>query len=159
MINLMKHTYLFEIDKIKTELEKLWERYLAILNNENSNWKDLNEARAILFIIGNVYCEDVAVKAIEKRLHLLKNKLTPIEFFNLIDSNSARLTELRKEKLFTDLEEFYKIIKEFKNKNSKGKFYLDEDIFIEKYNKANPDKNLKIGYKGGFDKSSIDFMK
>ncbi|MBU2104156.1 MAG: hypothetical protein KKF67_00050, partial [Nanoarchaeota archaeon] len=81
------------------------------------------------------------------------------EFFNLIDSNSEKLNELRNEELFKKLEEFYRIIKEYKNKYSTGKFYLDEEKFIELYNKFNPDKDLKVGYKGGFDEKSLDFMK
>ena len=158
MINLMKYTYMLKTDKIKKELEKLWLRYRSILENKDSSWEELNEARAILFILGHVYCEDIAVEAIERRLHLLKRKMTLLEFFNLIDSNSSDLGELRKDKLFVDLENFYRVIKEFKNKHSKGKFYLDEEEFIRKYNKANPE-NLKIGYKGKHDDLSLNFMK
>ena len=115
MINLMKYTYILDVDKIKKELEKLWTRYQDILNKDSS-WEELNEARAILFILGHTYCEDIAVSAIERRLHLLKEKITLLEFFNLIDSNSKRLEELRKDKLFAGLEKFYRVIKEFKNK-------------------------------------------
>ena len=78
MEQVLKYTYLLDVDKIEEELEKLWERYQEIL--DNPNWLDLNEARSILYIIGHIYCEEIAPGAIERRLHLLKEKLTLIEF-------------------------------------------------------------------------------
>lgn len=148
MINLMKYTYIMEPEKVQKELEKLWNRYQEIL--KNPNWETINEARAILFLTGEIYCEKIAVEAIERRLHLLKQKLTLIEFFDLIDKNSKKLEKLRKDELFKKLEKFYMIIKEYKNKYNKGKYYLDEERFIQKYNHLNPQKNLKMGYKGSF---------
>ena len=152
MINLMKYTYMMEPEKVQEELNNLWNRYQAILNNPNSNWEDINEARAILFLTGQVYCEQIVVEAIERRLHLLKEKITLIDFFDLIDKNSERLKDLRKDKLFTKLEKFYKIIKEYKNKYSGGRFYLEEEKFIKRYGGLNPEKELKMGYKGSFKK-------
>jgi hypothetical protein len=146
-------------EKIKKELDKLWEKYKKIIDNKNSTWEEINEARAILFLTGKIYCEQIAVEAIERRLHLLKERLTILEFFNLIDKESKRLQELRKDELFSKLEEFYRIIKEFKNKYSSGKFYLDEEKFIKRYNELIPDKYFQIGYKGKFDKESMEFMK
>ena len=143
---------MMEPEKVQEELDKLWNRYQEILENSNSDWEKVNEARAILYLTGHFYCEEVAIEAIERRLHLLKEKIELIEFFNLIDQDSKRLNELRKDELFAKLEKFYKIIKSYKNKYNKGKFYLDEEEFIEKYQKQNPDKDLKIGYKGSFDK-------
>ncbi len=145
----MKYTYLLNVTKIKAELDRLWKRYQEIIKN-NASWEEINEARAILFLLGHVYCEEIAVKAIERRLHLLKEKINVIEFFNLIDKNDKKLSELRKDRLFSELEKFYKIIKEFKNKYQEGKYYLDEEKFLEKYREKNPDKNLKLGYKGKF---------
>jgi len=106
----------------------------------------------LIYLTGQVYCEQIAIDAIKRRLHLLKEKIELIEFLNLIDKNSERLNELRKDDLFIKLEKFYIIIKTYKNKYNKGKFYLDEEKFIEKYQKQNPERNLKIGYKGSFDK-------
>ena len=148
----MKYTYMMEPEKIQEELDKLWKRYQGILDNPNSDWKEINEARAILYLTGQIYCQKIAVEAIEKRLHLLKEKIELIEFFNLIDKNSKRLDSLREDELFRKLEKFYKIIKAYKNKYKEGKFYLDEEKFIERYQKQNPDKDLKIGYKGSFEK-------
>lgn len=155
----MKYTYLLENDKIKNELELMYQKYSGFLGKAEEMWQQLNEARAILYLTGQVYCEQIAVDVIKRRLHLLKQPLQLSEFLNLIDSNSEKLNELREEELFRKLEEFYKIIKEYKNKYSKGKFYLDEEKFIEFYNLFNPNKDLKIGYKGEFDKKTLDFMK
>ena len=152
MIVLMKYTYMMEPEKVQEELDRLWDKYQRILKDPDSDWEKVNEARAILYLTGQVYCEEIAIDAIERRLHLLKDKIELVDFFNLIDKNSERLNELRKDELFTKLEKFYKIIKSYKNKYTKGKFYLDEEKFIEKYQKQNPDKDLKIGYKGCFNK-------
>jgi hypothetical protein len=139
---------MLEVDKIDEELERLWEKYQEILEDPDSDWESLNEARAILYLIGQFYCEEIAVQAIERRLSLLNKKLELLEFFNLIDSNSKELETLRADLLFTQLEQFYNIIKNFKNRHLTGKFYLNEEILIERYNLANPEKELKIGYRG-----------
>lgn len=146
----MKYTYMMDPEKIKKELDKLWNKYQEIIEDKNSNWEELNEARAILFLTGDTYCEEIAVEAIERRLHLLSEKITLLEFFDLIDKESKKLNELRKDKIFSNLEKFYRIIKEFKNRYKEGKFYLDEEKFIKKYNSTNPDKELQIGYRGKF---------
>ena len=141
-----------EPEKVQEELDRLWNKYQEILEDSNSNWEKANEARAILYLTGQVYCEEIAIEAIKRRLHLLKEKIELIDFFNLIDKNSEKLNKLREDELFVKLEKFYKIIKSYKNKYNKGKFYLDEEKFIEEYQKQNPDKDIKIGYKGSFDK-------
>jgi len=152
MIILMKYTYMMEPEKVQEELDKLWNKYQKILENPDSDWETINEARAILYLTGQVYCEEIAPDAIKRRLHLLKEKIELIEFLNLIDKDSEKLNELRKDELFIRLEKFYIIIKTYKNKYNKGKFYLDEEKFIKEYQKQNPEKDLKIGYKGSFDK-------
>lgn len=148
MIELMKYTYLMEPKKIKQELEKLWKRYQKLL--KKSDWESINEARSILYLIGQIYLEQIATEAIQRRLHLLKEKLTLLEFFDIIDKKSEKLKNLRKDELFRKLEEFYIIIKQYKNKYVGGKYYLDEEKFIQEYNKKNPNSSLKIGYKGSF---------
>jgi hypothetical protein len=148
MEQLLKYTYLLEVKKIGAELEKLWQRYQDILNHPN--WADLNEARAILYLLGNIYCETVAPAAIERRLHLLKQPMTMIEFLSAIDTESAELAELRQDDLFVKLEKFYVVVKNFKNKYHRGELYLDEEKFIELYNKYSLDLESKIGYKGRF---------
>lgn len=156
MIQLMKYTYLMQPEKVKEELDRLWKRYQEILDNSNSTWEEINEARAILFLTGQTYCEGIAVRAIERRLHLLKEKLSLIEFFDTIDKKSPKLSQFRKDELFVKLEKFYNIIKEFKNRYTKGKYYIDEERFLEKYGEKSPDKELKMGYKGEFRKEKDD---
>jgi hypothetical protein len=150
MIELMKYTYMMEPEKVKEELENLWQRYQSIVNKDNPGWDEMNEARAILYLTGDVYCEQIAVNAIERRLHLLKEKLTLIEFFDLIDKNSDKLEELRKDELFSKLEKLYLVVKKYKNRYKEGMHYLDEEKFMKKYEEANPDKELKHGYRGNF---------
>lgn len=150
MISLMKYTYMMEPGKVRKELDRLWGRYQAIIDKKNPSWEEVNEARAILFLTGQVYCEKIAVEAIERRLHLLKNKISLIEFFDAVDKGSKKLEHLRGDELFKRLEEFYRVIKEYKNRYVNGKYYLDEESFIKKYNEVNPDKKLKVGYKGSF---------
>lgn len=153
MISLMKYTYMMEPEKIQEELERLWGRYQELVTKEKPTYEEINEARAILFLTGQVYCERIAVEAIERRLHLLKEKLSLIDFFVLIDRNSERLEELRKDELFAKLEKFYRVIKAYKNRYAGGKYYLDEEKMIKKYEDANPKKELKMGYRGSFKKN------
>lgn len=150
MIALMKYTYLLEPEKIQKELDNLWNKYQDIINSDNSTWEEINEARAILFLTGQIYCEKIAVGAIERRLHLLKVKLSLIEFLDLIDKNSDKLEQLRRDELFFKLEKFYRVIKGYKNKYLEGKYYLEEEQFLKIYSKLNPDKKLKMGYRGSF---------
>jgi len=150
MIALMKYTYLMDPEKIQEELDNLWEKYQKIINKENPTWEEINEARSILYLTGQIYCEKIVVGAIERRLHLLKTKISLIEFFSLIDKNSEKLEELRKDELFSKLERFYRIIKNYKNKYFGGKYYLEEEKFLKIYEKVNPKKEFKIGYRGSF---------
>lgn len=147
MIELMKYTYLMQPEMVEKELEKLWTRYQKLMDSKDE--EDLAEARAILYLTGNIFCEQIAVGAIERRLHLLKEKLSLVEFLDLIDKESGRLKELREDELFAKLEKFYRVVKNYKNRHVGGKFYLDEEKFIEKYNVAQK-TDLKIGYRGKF---------
>lgn len=156
MINLLKYTYLMQTEKIDEELSSLWQRYQKILNNPAPTWEDINEARAILFITGSLYLEQIATEAIEKRLKHLEKNFKIIEFLHTIDSDSPQLKKLRTCPKFKELEIFYRIIKKHKNKYTKGKFYLDEERFIKKHRATNPDKKSKIGYRGYFDKHFLD---
>lgn len=150
MISLLKYTYLLEPEKVQEELDRLWNRYQSIINKDNPNWEEINEARSVLYLTSQVYCEGIAVEAIERRLHLLKNKMTLIEFFSLIDKNSEKLAELREDELFSKLEKYYLVIKNFKNRCIEGKYYHEEEKFLKKYEQVNPNKELKLGYRGSF---------
>ncbi|MFH1211258.1 MAG: hypothetical protein V1645_05090 [archaeon] len=139
-----------EPDKVKEELDSLWDKYISIIKKDEPSWDEINEARAILYLTSFLYCEKIAVEAIERRLHLLKNKMSLIEFFNVIDKNSEKLIELRKDGLFAKLEHYYRVIKNYKNRRIEGKYYHEEERFLKKYEQANPDKDLKLGYMGSF---------
>jgi uncharacterized protein (UPF0218 family) len=143
MEQLLKFTYMLEPEKIEIELETFWKRYLQIL--ENPNWEDINEARAILYIIGFLYTEQIGPEAIERRLHLLENQMDMSEFLHYIDSDSDRLIDFRNDPLFIKLEKLYRIIKKFKNLEADGRLYLNEDKFIELYNKLAPSEEYKTG--------------
>ncbi len=146
MIELMKHTYLMDVNKIEEQLEKLFEKYQEILNNPN--WEGLNESRAILYLTGHIYCEKIAVEAIERRLPNLDKPLELNEFLVLIDSGSEKIEEHRKDEKFVVLEKFYNVVKKFKNKHIQGSFYRDEERFIKLYNQFAPSDLLKTSYKG-----------
>lgn len=148
MQKLLKYTYLLDIKRAGARLDVLWSRYQALI--KKPDWQGLNEARALLYLIGQIYCEQIAPEAIERRLHLLKRPLTLSKFFIAIDSNSRNLSVYRQDELFARLEKFYILIKKFKNRTVSGKFYLDEEKFIRLYNRFNPQKKLKIGYRGRF---------
>ncbi len=145
---LLKYTYLLEPKEVEQELENLWKRYEEIL--AKPTWENLNEARAILYLVGIIYLEQIAPDAIERRLHLLKKPITILQFFTIIDSRSEKLNEYRKDRLFRDLEKFYLILKKNKNRFVGGKHYMNEEKFINLYNKYNPDQELKIRAKGRY---------
>jgi len=150
MISLMKYTYMMEPEKVRGELDKLWNRYEEIINSKELTWDEINEARALLYLTGQIYCEKIAVEAIERRLHLLEVNLSLIEFLDLIDKESERLKELRGNELFAKLEKFYRVVKGYKNKYVGGKYYREEERFLKKYNEVNLYKDLAMGYKGKF---------
>lgn len=146
---LLKNTYLLDVKKVEERLNKLWDRYQKIL--KKPTWKNLNEARAILYLTGQIYCEKIAPEAIERRLHLLKNPVSLLDFLSMVDSGpKEELKKFREDDLFVKLEKYYIVIKNFKNKFNGGKYYLDEERFIELYNSYNPDKKLKIKYRGNY---------
>jgi len=148
MIDLMKYTYMLDVVKIESELERLWKRYLTIINSNKPSWEEVNEARALLYLTGQVYCEQVAVGAIERRLGLLQKKLTMVEFLTLVDTESEQLKELNKDTMFQTLGWFYRVVKKYKNRYIEGKYYLEEEKFIKKYAEVSPVKELKMGYRG-----------
>ena len=159
MIKLMKYTYLLENNKIKEELKVLYDRYSSFLVKAEDIWQQLNEARAILYLTGQIYCEQIAPEAIQRRLPLLKTPIPFVEFLQLVDSKSEKLEKLREDELFAKLEEFYEIIKAYKNKCSGGKFYLNEEKFIQLYGAFSSSKDMDFGYKGKFDEQGSNFMK
>lgn len=80
MLQLMKYTYMMRPEKIEEELERLWEKYQDIIHKEHPTWEEMNEARSILFLTWHLYCEDIAVWAIQRRLHLLPEQPALTDF-------------------------------------------------------------------------------
>ncbi len=153
MEEILKYTYLLDSKKLNVVLTKMWKRYQHIL--ENPNWDDLNEARAILYIIGYLFPEQIAPEAIKRRLHLLTKPLDELDFYQIVDSNDkAEQANRNNDDLFLKMAEYYKVVKAFKNKTNKGAWYLDEDRFVEIYNKYLPDQTMKIGRFGEFNKDN-----
>jgi hypothetical protein len=146
MQEVIKYTYLMEPEKVEQHLERLWARYQHIL--ENPNWIDLNEARGILYFLGHLFSEYIALQALSRRLPLLKEPLELPHFLHLVDSGSPDLDFHRHDPLFRKLEHFYGLVRKFKNKHVGGKFYLDEERFIQKYNEFARSASEKISYKG-----------
>jgi len=148
MQEVIKYTYLMDPKKVELHLDRLWTRYQQILNHPS--WEELNEARAIIYFIGHLFCEEIAPQALQRRLHLLKHPLTFYQFLYLIDSNSSYLEYHRQDLLFCRLEHLYFITKKFKNRHTEGRYYLDEEKFIKLYQKYNPHSGLKLGWRGWF---------
>lgn len=136
MEKLLKYTYLMDVAKIKEELYKLWDEFRELLTCPT--WENLNEARAINYLLGQIYCEKIALEAIERRLGSLDKKMTLLDFLIFIDGNSSELPELRRDKTFATLEEFYRLIKDFK----KGDHSEIEETFIKLYNQENPSEKV-----------------
>ena len=138
MKDLLKYTYLLDTKNIKKSLGNLWREYQKILGKKNLTWEELNEARAILYFIGYLYPEKIALESLEKRARLIKPSIGIDEFLSAIDGNDAKiLKKYAKNKKFIQLKNFYLIVKGMKNR-VKGKSYLDEKKFNEIFKKMKP---------------------
>ena len=138
MKDLLKYTYLLDLEKIDASIEKLWKRYQEILGNKKSDWEDLNEARAILYFIGYLYSEKIVLDSLEKRIKFVKPAINLDKFLLAIDRNDAKiLKKYAKNKKFSQLKDFYLIVKDIKNRTKNGT-YLDEKRFNKIYDKLKP---------------------
>lgn len=138
MKDLLKYTYLLDTENIKKSLDNLWREYQKILDDKKSTWEGLNEARVILYFIGYLYPEKIALESLEKRVKFIKPAIDIDEFLLAIDGNDAKiLKKYTKNKKFSQLKEFYLIVKGMKNR-VKGKSYLDEKKFNEIFKKMKP---------------------
>ncbi len=139
MLSLLKNIYLLDNDKIKSDIERLWQRYQAILGRKNPCWQEANEARAILFFLGNIFVEKIALESLEKRVALIKPRISLDDFLLAIDSKDKKvLTKYKNNKKFDQLKEFYLIVKSIKNKVGSDGTYLNEATFNKIYNKLKP---------------------
>ncbi len=138
MIELLKSVYLLDTKAVKKEIERLWNRYQKIINNEKSSWKDLNEARAILYSLGRLYPETIVLESLERRVKYIKPKISLDDFLTAIDRNDEKiLKKYGSNKKFNKLKELYLITKGIKNR-VKNNIYLDEERFNDAYAKLEP---------------------
>ena len=138
MKNLLKYTYLLNTKEIEKSIERLWKRYQNILNNKKSSWKNLNEARTILYLLGYLYPEKIALESLEKRIQYIEPAISLDEFLSAIDENNIKiLNKYKKNKKFNTLKDFYLIVKRIKNR-VKNNSYLDEERFNKIYFETKP---------------------
>jgi len=137
MKNLFKYTYLLDIEKIESSIEILWERYQEILKSKSS-WEELNEARAILYFLGYLYPEKIALESLKNRIKHIKPEINLDEFLLAIDRNDQELLNKYKDsKEFNKLKDFYLVVKRIKNKVENNS-YLDEERFNKIYSNLKP---------------------
>lgn len=138
MINLLKNTYLLKTKEIKKEIELFWIRYQKILQKRRVSWADLNEARAILYFLGYLYPEKIALTSLIRRVKCLKPKISLVEFLSAIDRDNQKIiSKYKNNKKFNQLKEFYLVVKSIKNRE-KNNSYLDEDNFNRLYEQKRP---------------------
>lgn len=139
MKDLIKYTYLLDIKGIRREINNLWEEYQRILNNKSSSWEDLNEARAILYFIGYLYPEKIALESLEKRVKNITSTISLDEFLLAVDrKDKGVLSKYENNEKFNKLKEFYLIVKDIKNR-VRNNTYLDEERFNQLYSKLEPE--------------------
>jgi len=139
MKDLLKYTYLLDVGNIEKGIERLWQRYQNILNSQKSSWEDLNEARAILYFLGYLFPEKIALASLESRMKYVKPKISLDKFLSVIDGNNRKiLKRYKNNKQFNQLKEFYLAVKNIKNR-VENDTYLDEGRFNKIYSKLKPE--------------------
>ncbi len=114
MEEILKYTYKFDLDKLSQAIDNLWGKYISIIEDKDCSEDDIYGARAILYFLGYLYSEKIALEAIKNRLYDMS-----LEEF---------LVKADKKEIDNELTKFYEIIKNIKNKEYKGS-YLGEDLF------------------------------
>lgn len=138
ILDLLTYTYLLDNEKIKESIDDLWNRYQHILDDPKATWEKVNEARAILYFIGYMYPEKIALESLERRIKFVKPAISLDRFFVAIDTNNKKLlNKYENNNNFRKLRDFYLTVKDIKNKVKNGT-YLDEERFNEKYAKLKP---------------------
>jgi hypothetical protein len=136
---LIKHVYLLDNKKLKSDIERLWRRYLGLIDKKDLNWEEANEARAILYFLGYIFVEIIALGSLERRIPLIRPKISLDNFFAAIDRNDKRVSDKYKNNNnFKKLKEFYLIVKSIKNKTHSDGSYLDEETFNKVYKRLKP---------------------
>jgi len=135
MQELLKNTYLLNNVAIKKDIDRLWDKYSFIVESKKTTWEEINEARAINYMM-HIYIEKIAQEMIILRLNRITPKINVEEFLYLVDRK--KLDIIKGDKILSRLAEYYKIIKEYKNKIKNDSFH-NEKMFLEKYNRLKPD--------------------
>lgn len=139
--DLIKYVYILDIKKIEKSIDDLWHEYQKILDNPNVTWEEVNKARAILYFLGHIFAEEIAVESLKRRIIFIKPKISLIDFLMAIDSgNNKILDKYGRNKKFQMLKTFYLAVKNIKMKirRKEDALYLDEERFNEKYKKLKP---------------------
>src|SRR3989339_559029 len=140
MLDLLKNIYIFDVEMMGDCLEKLWNRYQDILSKEDCSWEEINEARAILYYLGHIFTEHIALESLERRIKFVEPEISIDDFLLAIDSNNEKILSIYKEDdKFNKLKNFYLLVKGIKNRVNQDGTYLDEETFNKKYDKLRPD--------------------
>ncbi|NPE26763.1 hypothetical protein HNV12_02035 [Methanococcoides sp. SA1] len=134
MQKLLKNTYLLNNKGIKKDIDRLWEKYSTIVESKKTTWEEINEARAINYLM-HIYIERIAPEMMQLRLNRITPRIRIEEFLFLVDTK--QLDKINKDQLLLKLAEYYEIIKRYKNKIKNDSFH-NEKIFLEKYEKLKP---------------------
>jgi hypothetical protein len=128
-----------DIGGIIREINNLVEEYQMILDNKDTSSEDLNEARAILYFIGYLYPEKIALESLEKRIKNIIPTISLDEFLLAIDRKDKKvLSKYENNEKLNRLKEFYLIIKDIKNR-VRNNTYLDEERFNQLYFRLKPE--------------------
>lgn len=136
-MRIMQNTYLFRVERVDELLTELFYRYINTLDYLNAHPESKNQlellenARAILYFIGYMFCENFGRGAIERRLQAYS--VAPLRFYEIVDQHGTfDLTNLRQKEAETFLAiiEYYKMLKRWKNMVVPGhRIYLAEDYY------------------------------
>lgn len=135
MLKILKKTYLLDNNGLKKEIDKEWKRYEAIIGKKNPNWEELNEARAILYVLGYLFPEKIALESLRKRVKYIKPKISLEKFLISVHTKDLKYS---RNKEYLILKEFYNIVKSIKNKIGSDGSYLNEKTFNKAYIKKRP---------------------
>lgn len=135
MLNILKNIYLLDNRGLKIEIGKNWKRYKKIIDKKDPTWPELNEARAILYFLGYLFPEKIALESLSRRVKYIKPKISLEKFLLSVDTNDDKYS---KNKEYLILKEFYAIVKSIKNKIGNDGSYLSEKRFNTLYAKKRP---------------------
>jgi hypothetical protein len=139
MQDLIKHVYLLDNIKIKNDVEKLWRRYLKLINKKDCSWEEANEARAILYFLGYVFVEIIALGSLERWVPRIRPKISLNKFLESVDKKDDKILKRYEKNIdFQRLKEFYLIVKSIKNRTREDRSYLEEETFNKIYGKLKP---------------------